>query len=305
MRDNMAIGIVLNKDYCYQDASSLEELRATYDLEGTIQTIKNLSQGDKKICLFIGRVGDEPLPEEEGVIWVSGDIGFATRPYSLKERIHIVHDFTDEEGLSRLHGLFDKIVVDQSTCKDLGDDFISCFARLLKPTSQSVLIFEKTPYLAGFSSTVEQPENHYANLTMPCSYLITDQENDDKYFKEYEKTNDLSQKGNDFRAFRQQLIDSKSWEAELADEDQDLTNAFRMYIIQKLRAEHNHPSLRNKAFEWATQNTKEHTEQIFQKVEYIEGRPYPYPTNYSTDKDAFFVATGIQRVRTCSRKKFQ
>jgi hypothetical protein len=277
----------------YQNSNNLEEMEANYSLDETAQKIEKLSQSDDRVCLFIGRTGNEPLPREENAIWISGDIQFATEPYSLEERIHIWHDFTDEKGLSKFQGLFDKIVIDQSTCKALGNDFISRFARLLKPSSQSVLIFEKTPYTSCYHETIEQPKNIYSSLLVPISYLTTDQENDQKHLEEYEKNNDQSQRDDDFIAFKQQLFEvHPSWVGLFTDED--LESQFCEYIIQRLRSEHNDPTLCDKLEEWAIQDTKEHTEQIFQKVEFFEDRPYPYPTNYSKERNSFFIATGIK-----------
>src|SRR5580698_7625555 len=107
-----------------------------YTLEEVAQKIEKLTNAYKKTCLFIGRQTHEPLPSEDNTVWISGDREFGRPPFS-PDRLHICTDFTVAENLQRFHGLFNKIVIDESTTKCLGGDFIGRFVLLLKPLPDS------------------------------------------------------------------------------------------------------------------------------------------------------------------------
>jgi hypothetical protein len=304
----MSIIAINNGFPSYQNASSLEEMQASYSLKETIQKIKELSQSGEKVCLFIGRTISESLPKEEGVIWISGDREFVQTTYSadsssinsLKEKIHICCDFTDEKSMGEFRGLFNKIVIDRSTCKFMDGDFISRFARLLKPYSESNMIFEKTPYTTVYSTEVKEPQNRYSYLMIPDDFLYREIEENDYIIQRYNRITGSSQKASDFIKFKEEQVVLYKLNNihDLADlfSQEDLEDSFNYFIANKLRSSYGFNPSCSESLEVCVQETKKHMEKIFQKVELIENSSYPYSTNYSHEekKEAFFIATGLR-----------
>ncbi len=302
----MAINIVTNDASPSQDLIldlekvQLEKIQENYSFEEVVQKVKNLSTGNLKVCLFVGRVGDEPLPNEEGEVWISTDINFASKPYSLDQRIHIWCDFQDEARISKFYRLFDKVVIDQSTCKGLGENFIFTSAALLKPSPESIFICEITPRMYGYPYDIKQPVNHFSIALIPYTFLREDDEKDGEYWEGYLK-NEQQRKG-DVLLFSQRLLNF--YEVDLDEQEkEDLmylraegmwTNNFRDFIIKRIRSEENDPSLVSEAQKWAIQDTKEHIGKFFQEVKLFTNTPYPYLTNYRSKADEFFFARGIR-----------
>lgn len=267
-------------------------LEFTYDFEENVSKIKKLSMLDQKICLFIGRCADERLPIEKGCFWVSGDLHLAEKSFS-SDRIHLRCDFTKPEQLIKLNGLFDKIVIDQSTCKFMEGDFISRFALLLKESSSSQLIFEVTPYMYNPGLETKEFENYFSHAIFSLNYLSKDFDEDKSLYLEYQANVSSEEKQFDLKAFKEEEgVQSNSWKCE----PENIEAQFRNYIIKKIRLQTNNPTQMDQLRSRLIDSTQNHVGLIFQQVERIEHSTFPYETNYSQPgKDRFFVATGIKK----------
>lgn len=262
---------------------SLEE---TYCLETMIKKIVIATQNNQKICLFIGRTADEPLPLEENCTWVSGDKYLSKQPCSLEDRIHLLCDFTDELQLEKFHTLFDKIVIDQSTCKFLDGDFISRFVKLLKKNEDSQLIFERTPYIGGYPPQATECINRYSCVEIPCSFAMRDMDRDKEIFTEYQEQADQQTKDTDQHGFQNQR----------ANGSRIIYPTLQGYIAAKIRKEKGEPTLQEQAYKNAREDTERHTATLFKDVKVYEKATFPYPTNYSTPgNNSFVVATGVKK----------
>jgi hypothetical protein len=262
----------------------LKWLQENYCLNDMVKKIVSASQNNQKICLFIGRMASEPLPSEENCTWISGDIELADQPFSLEDRIHLQIDFNDETKLEKIHNLFDKIVIDQSTCKCMDGDFISRFTKLLKKSDTCQLIFERIPCTIGFDHESTEWSNHYNTVKIPLSYMMKDKARDKEIFTSYKEQADEQTKDVDQIEFRNQpYVNGERF------------STFETYIVAKIRNEKNEPSLKQQALINAQLDNKRHTATLFQNVEVHENSTFPYPTNYSRPgKDTFFVATGLK-----------
>ncbi len=132
-----------------------KSVKESYKLGETVAKIKTLQSEGKTICLFIGRIPLEKLPSDcseakENEVWVSADISFTPSEYcaqmidstDLTQRLYLWVDFNQQEGLVLIRGLFDKIIIDQSTVKGIrNDDFAKRFS-ILFHTSESEMVFE-------------------------------------------------------------------------------------------------------------------------------------------------------------------
>src|ERR1700722_9389228 len=111
-----------------------------YVPEEQAEKIKAIRKLGIKVCLFICRTENESLPVEAGKYWVSGDR--VVKGSFPPGRIHLWADFTNEEHLKIYYGLFEIVVIDQSSAKLLGTDFISRCVKLLYPSQDATFIFE-------------------------------------------------------------------------------------------------------------------------------------------------------------------
>lgn len=100
-------------------------------LECAIEAIVEAKKAGKQIGLVIGRELREPLPEEEGWLWVSGNIEGETQ--IAENRVHLSMDFSDIGKLPKIKSLFKRVVVDFSTQKFLRveSSFLHSWRRLV------------------------------------------------------------------------------------------------------------------------------------------------------------------------------
>ncbi len=155
------------------------EKEKEYNFGETLNKIKTFQSQGKSICLFIGRTPYEQLPSDcdeakDNELWISADIslipcGYGTEyahynklllpSVNLKERLHLWIDLNQQQGIELIRGLFDKIVIDQSTLKLLCNDFPKRSIILLH-SAESELIFEggsKTGFGLGGGSEALTP----------------------------------------------------------------------------------------------------------------------------------------------------
>jgi hypothetical protein len=129
------------------------EEKKEYSLDDVIEKIVNLAGKEEvKLGLFVGRNCIETLPEEMDWNWVS--LSSMTEDGKPPEgRLHLRIDFNTAQ-LEKIHGLFDKIIVDRSVLK----------------------FFMKNPWVA-LSACLKQKEASQL-ITMPrasCSPVLTDE----------------------------------------------------------------------------------------------------------------------------------
>lgn len=122
-----------------------EHLNSTesYSLEQAIIKIRNFAKEEKKLCLFLGRSDEEVVPQEDDAVWISLDISVSAKP--SPNRLHLQMDFNDSTEMAKIKGLFDKVIVDQSTFKFIRDKPWKRLSELLKPSIESLLITEAHP----------------------------------------------------------------------------------------------------------------------------------------------------------------
>jgi hypothetical protein len=285
--------------------TTVKEARSEYDLDVVISKVAVVGG---KTALWIGRMACEKLPEDEGMTWVSGDLMFAEQPFS-RNRLHIHMDFSKEEMCKKLEGLFDLVVIDQSTVKGIRGDFIARFTRFLKPGAESKFIFEACPYICAYSNKIEKPMNNFGSLSLPSSVMSAEREFKDRLFDKYlEKhsfrPNDLKEKGYAaYQAFLKEAANHlketghKDYEAFVKEVSEDYVKdmgerwlpAFQSYIIEKLKKEGGMTSPQQQACIDAREDTYEHIKNYFHNVEFFKDTDYPYPTNFNNRE--FYIAT--------------
>ena len=267
------------------------EALKNYKYEEHEQSVIELSKDpDVKLCGVVGRGADEPLPDKPGWKYISIDLIYA-EGNPKPGRIHLKRDFTQLDQVAKLKGVFDELLVDQSTCKCFNTDFVSVFTTTLKPKESSRLIFEETPYLFHYDETIERPINRFGSLILPQSYMLQDTLKDNEYYSEYEATHTENERNADFRNVREKLAELdpayKKWP------DHRIKGNVRAEIIGKIREEKRNPPLMRTAQEQAISEIKSLAETLFQKVEHIKDALYPCPTKYSVGHDNFFICTGV------------
>lgn len=167
--------------------------KENYNLGETVAKINQLQQEGKKICLFIGRTPYEKLPSDNGEakvneFWLSADLTLkSTEGHEelkdspgIENRPFIWLDFNHQEGLELIHGLFDKVVIDNSTTKSLEDDFAKRFAVLLRD-SDSELIFSD-PSTSTLDPNQEEVEQF--NSSNYCTLFSEDIFDESEDYKE-------------------------------------------------------------------------------------------------------------------------
>ncbi len=234
-----------------------------------------------RVYCFIGKTANEPLPTTEGAIWISADIEYISKAYEEPvppERIHIQGDFnepdTEKSGLIEINHLLDTVVVDKTTCHFFTKgDFISRFAKLLKPSSDSTLIFEVSPYLCQRDPAISSPENHYGVLCLPPKDLK------DKidYYQLYREKTGPEQVEQEFLQYVQQRTSDPNLRSrEKYQKDPELLrDNFKAYVVTiKMKI----VSYESQMFEWARNDTQRHLEELFKDVKRLNDIQYPYLT---------------------------
>lgn len=265
------------------------EALKNYKYEENEQLVIELSKDPNvKLCGFIGRSADEPLPDKPGWRYISIDLIYAENA-PIPGRIHLRRDFTKPDQVVNLKSIFDELVVDQSTCKCFQGDFISVFTTTLKPKNSSRLIFEETPHHYNYMD-IDYPINQFGVLLLPQSYA-KDTFKDNKYYSEYEAAHSETERNADFQNIRETLAEFnpayRNWT------DNRIKGNVRAEIVRRIRQEKKDPTLRQLAQEQAFAEITDLAGKLFQKVEHFKNAPYPYPTKYSTGHDNFFICTGV------------
>lgn len=143
-----------------------------YKLGEMIAKIHTFHSEGKSICVFPGRTPYEKLPSDnneakENEVWIALDISIISsegrneliETPGIDQRIFLWIDYNQQEGLELIKGLFDKVVIDQSTTKAFSNDFAKRSAVLLR-NSKSELIFEM-PFLTSYGTDISVTETKF------------------------------------------------------------------------------------------------------------------------------------------------
>ncbi len=155
----------INQDWkkLFRPSEKLETVAYYYDFSAVIEeAIKAKKQG-KKICLVIGRRPSEESPHEakqakHNEVWFSADISMLKEDlFHPRANRHFWLDFNDSQTLQALKGMFDSIVIDESTPKELKGDFANQLGILLR-SKDSQLMFKADP---GYRLDVDEKEHTF------------------------------------------------------------------------------------------------------------------------------------------------
>lgn len=276
----------MNIPSIFSRSPTLVGTKQDYNPEKVAEKIKQIrkEKPELKICLFLCRRENEPLPSEEGKIWMSGDN--ETNGKIPPNRIHLWVDFTNEKHLEFYHGLFDEIVIDQSSVKFMGTDFISRFVKLFYPSNEVKFIFENC--INQSYEEVDKPIVAHSGIIFPKEYIEEVYQIQNKWFKEtYPK--DSSSYAKEYQIFcknTQNIFAGRNLD------EKELHKQFKGYIIQEKFPQEKDPTY--VLFQEASEKRKKHLEEFFQSVKLIEKQPYPYETRYQSDNDPYFIAQGLK-----------
>ena len=149
-----------------------------------IDKILEASREGKKIGLVIGRCKHQPVPMQDGWLWVAGNI--VGDPAVLENRVDLNMDFSESDTIQKLEGMFDRVVVDISTLKFI-DGAWQRVAPLLKPLPSSDLITETTKGCMGLLPMIEEVKIDCAqgSICYPMSFSSKEMKNNDRLFQEW------------------------------------------------------------------------------------------------------------------------
>lgn len=267
----------------YSIQNQLKGLQQEYNPETIVKSIREMRLLDKKICLFMCKRENEELPKEEGCLWVSGDIEVSG--IISATRLHIWANFNVEQQLEKFYGLFDKIVIDQSSVKFLGNNFASRFIKLLHPSPDAEFIFENTFNTSYIN--IEEPCTTEDSVTFPLNFLNKDRVIQDEWFEKMypQESSQYKELFETYYLNIEQFAIRQKWTKET------IYLNFKNWTIQsKFPAE---KSSSNPFFEEACLKRQQLLQQYFTSVILVKNKPYPYYTAVRTANDCYFVAKGL------------
>ena len=185
------------------DNPSEQSMDTPYEFGEMVGKINQILSEGKKACLFIGRTSSEALPpNDQKEEWVSADM---YRVNSGKEgipgRIHLWIDCNQQDAIESLRGLFDKIVIDQSTTKFLNDDFAKRFSVMLR-SPESTLIFETpTDQYGTYDVSKRTFSKQSYVVSIPNNDIFEELERQHNYLSEYYQSTSADQQDQDWKEF--------------------------------------------------------------------------------------------------------
>lgn len=268
----------MNKDAIYHNRESIDKIEAL------------LLEKRNKICLFIGRQIHEELPNEPGVIWVSLDNVPLKSEATSPERIHLILDCNQSEQLAIIQGLFSKVVIDQSTWKFFQPGIIERLTSLLIPDSSSSLIFESSFQFMKICDNLDHWKFDHIHISYPLQdelNYVKQCENCYLHFIQEKGGEDKLKETEEYQKFLLEVIKNYGENFVNASSTEELIGDFQQWlpVYKKIV----HPT--EAYIPLARQQTLTHLQKLFNQVELNLNTPYPYPTNYRTEKDNFFCAT--------------
>lgn len=251
-----------------------------------IEEIHKAAAKGMKIGLVIGREVDQPVPQQEGWLWVSGNLDGA--PAILENRVHLQMDFNKDETCEKLHGLFDQVVVDTETLKFMSKPW-SRFVSLLKVEPTSQLITERLhavtldPKASEFRVDPESGTSYFTQEMMDREW-----EQEDEFYDEWESACSDEQ----WAALSEEFLSQKSPEDREYYEakEEEFYNDFRRHILDTFLPERFQciPEARRLGIE----AIKDYLPTLFENVELVENHPYPTREGFDLSKESYFVLTG-------------
>lgn len=251
-----------------------------------IEEIYNAAAKGMKIGLVIGREVGQPVPQKEGWLWVSGNLDGA--PAILESRVHLQMDFNKDETCEKLHGLFDRVVVDTETLKFMFKPW-SRFKSLLKIEPTSQLITERLhaitldPKASEFRVDPEAGISYFTQEMMDREY-----EEADEFYDEWESTcSDEQWEALTDKFWSQQTPSSREfYEAQ----EEEFHTDFKRHILDTNIPDRFQcmPEARKRGIE----AVKDYLPTLFENVEMVENRPYPTREGFDLSKESYFVLTG-------------
>ena len=266
-----------------------------------IDTILKASTEGKKIGLIIGRDKNQPVPKEDGWLWVAGNI--AGDPAALENRVDLQMDFSAEETIQKLEGMFDRVVVDISTLKFILGAWQKV-APLLKPLSSSELITETSTGCMGILFDIKDVQVDFPNgsISYPYSFQSKEMKENERLFQEWKDKvgeTEFAKRKKDF------LDNMEASERETLigfGGEKELDLAFFYHILAE------HYRNRYKANREATKVGVEHfrhdLKRLFDRV-VVYDNAAPFPTRQGIgygEKGSHFVLTG-PTTRTKERRR--
>jgi hypothetical protein len=167
------------------EQTNFREIYENYHFGNVVTKLKQLQADGMLIYGFFGKTPFEALPKaEKNEVWVS--IDHSVIPYYTADkettstildpnRLFLLLDCNQQEGLELVQGLFDKVVIDKSTPKFFENDFVRRFTILLHD-SQSKMIF---PQPVRIATDIVAREEKFNTLSYHFTYKILD-ENDNE-----------------------------------------------------------------------------------------------------------------------------
>lgn len=269
-------------------ASSDPETIATdensYQFGEAVKKIDDLRKEGKKICLFIGRNASEKLPSDcnesdPNEVWISADIQM--RNLLSPNRIHLWIDCNQQEAIETLQGLFNKIVIDQSTTKALYNDFAKRFS-ILFSSQDSSLLFEAFHGMYLMGSQFAFDPNRY-EITIPLREISMATRRERELFENWGKKSE-EEKTKDLTEFFSEQSVPKTQSHPLFKQE------FTKFLTKKAGIPH-HSMIKTQFIMEGGLLFKSYLETRFHHVEYHSNEPFPYSTNYRNlqGKDSFFI----------------
>lgn len=271
------------------------DLNHRYTGEATIQTINNnqrvihsikdLSLRGNKIGLFIGRTLKEELPVEENVVWISFD---KIVEGDLSSRLHIVGNINQID--KKLEGLFDKVVVDQSTWKFFDEDPIPYLKGLLKINSTSELIFENAFQVVSFRDDLPENEFDYSSglLNISMQNLYSYETETEAYFENFCVLHgglENIKATEEYASFLALIAD----DYDSYDGEEDIFEAFKEHIISGSGIQNPFTEFKD----LAEKQMVDRLQKVFDQALLIKNSTYPYWTHYSKPGlDQYYRAVG-------------
>jgi hypothetical protein len=127
-------------------------------IEEMIARLYEAQKKGLKLALFVGREAEQSIPDETGWVWCSLNSAKLQRPLG-KDRLHLPIDFNTTD-IQKIHGLFNKVVVDYSTLK----------------------FFDGAPWLALKKTLAQKPESELVTEDSPMKIAIASQKKFDGVF---------------------------------------------------------------------------------------------------------------------------
>jgi hypothetical protein len=314
-QNTVAKNVGVDSTDCGDETEYGKTQKVAYPFGETIAKIQSLQAEGKKICLFIGRSPFEELPSDHGEakeneVWISADIllissegrsknlngeqlhleNYQTmkNPLDINRRLHLWLDFNQQEGLQLVQGLFDKVVIDNSTAHIFKDNFTQRFSILLH-APESEIIFQNT----AMSSLQFDTQNDFTFDTFRNN-LVTSYSTATSMWNALQKEEKepwCTMQKEEWNALQ------KTWNALQKTMGKNLDFYEHLDDHGLCLDEHNKVrwsdlSARSR---WLNEQArvlyKQHLETIYSQVTEYKDKEYPYKTNSSDDTSRYFIVS--------------